>query len=81
MVSQYVLFEEAIINLTEFVDSRLRRSPPDRTSAVPYGQPGKTPRVSRGKRHAFPPPCPQVGGRSQASQHPATTQDDFEFEE
>src|SRR6516165_4326499 len=26
----------------EFVDSRLRRSPPDRASAVPYGQAGKT---------------------------------------
>src|SRR5438270_5653956 len=25
----------------EFVDSRLRRSPPDRTSAVPYGQAGE----------------------------------------
>jgi putative transposase len=25
----------------EFVDSRLRRSPPDRASAVPYGQAGK----------------------------------------
>jgi hypothetical protein len=24
----------------EFVDSRLRRSPPDRASAVPYGQAG-----------------------------------------
>src|SRR5580692_3844421 len=31
----------------EFVDSRLRRSPPDRASAVPSG-------TSRGKRHAFP---------------------------
>src|SRR5215469_10752606 len=31
----------------EFVDSRLRRSPPDRASAVPYGQAGE-------KRHAFP---------------------------
>src|SRR5580692_11803250 len=30
----------------EFVDSRLRRSPPDRASAVPYGQAGKTLRVS-----------------------------------
>src|ERR1700720_2664728 len=27
--------------------------------------------TSRGKRHAFPPPCPQVGGCPQASQHPA----------
>jgi hypothetical protein len=27
----------------EFVDSRLRRSPPDRASAVPCGQAGKTP--------------------------------------
>src|SRR5215472_16345713 len=26
----------------EFVDSRLRRSPPDRASAVPYGQAGET---------------------------------------
>src|SRR5882762_3769263 len=25
----------------EFVDSRLRRSPPDRASAVPYGQAGE----------------------------------------
>src|SRR2546421_1173801 len=39
----------------EFEDSRLRRSPPDRASAVAYGQAG-------GKRNAFPPPCPQVGG-------------------
>src|SRR6266550_8660659 len=46
----------------EFEDSRLRRSPPDRASAVPYGQAG-------GKRDAFPPPCPQVGGCPQASQH------------
>ena len=30
----------------EFVDSRLRRSPPDRASAVPYGQAGETPCVS-----------------------------------
>ena len=44
------------------LDSRLRRSPPDRASAVPYGQAGK-------KCHAFPPPCPQVGGCPQASQH------------
>src|SRR5436189_4602704 len=49
----------------EFVDSRLRRSPPDRASAAPYGQGGE-------KRYAFPPPCPQVGGCPQASQHPAT---------
>ena len=39
----------------EFVDSRLRRSPPDRASAVPLW-------TSPGKRYAFPPPCPQVGG-------------------
>src|SRR2546430_4030720 len=56
----------------EFVDSRLRRSPPDRASAVPYGQAGE-------KRYAFPPPCPQVGGCPQASQHPATRQDEFDF--
>src|SRR5690348_1058189 len=30
----------------EFVDSRLRRSPPDRASAVPYGQAGETQCVS-----------------------------------
>src|SRR6201988_3470439 len=30
----------------EFVDSRLRRSPPDRASAVPLDKPGKTPCVS-----------------------------------
>ena len=30
--------------------------------------------TSRGKRYAFPPPCPQVGGCPQASQHPATRQ-------
>src|SRR5215471_17780480 len=30
----------------EFVDSRLRRSPPDRASAVPMGKPGKTQCVS-----------------------------------
>jgi hypothetical protein len=30
----------------EFVDSRLRRSPPDRASAVPYEQAGETPCVS-----------------------------------
>jgi hypothetical protein len=29
----------------------------------------------------FPPPCPQVGGCPQASQHPATTQDEFNFGE
>ncbi len=46
----------------EFVDSRLRRSPP----AAPRGPLW----TSRGKRHAFPPPCPQVGGCPQASQHP-----------
>src|SRR5437764_911720 len=28
----------------EFVDSRLRRSPPDRASAVPYGQAGENAR-------------------------------------
>ena len=54
----------------EFVDSRLRRSPPDRASAVPDW-------TSRGKRYAFPPPCPQVGGCPQASQHPATRQDEL----
>jgi hypothetical protein len=37
--------------------------------------------TSRGKRHAFPPPCPQVGGCPQASQHPATRQDEFDFGE
>src|SRR5204862_5546532 len=58
----------------EFVDSRLRRSPPDRASAAPYGQGGE-------KRYAFPPPCPQVGGCPQASQHPATRQDEFDFGE
>ena len=36
--------------------------------------------TSRGKRHAFPPPCPQVGGCPQASR-PATTQDEFNFGE
>src|SRR5207248_11214541 len=36
---------------------------------------------SRGKRDAFPPPCPQVGGCPQASQHPATTRDEFDFGE
>src|ERR1700739_1475440 len=30
----------------EFVDSRLRRSPPDRASAIPLDKPGKTPCVS-----------------------------------
>ena len=30
----------------EFVDSRLRRCPPDRASAVPMDKPGKTPCVS-----------------------------------
>ena len=45
----------------EFVDSRLRRYPPDRASAVPYGQ-------ARENASAFPPPCPQVGGCPQASQ-------------
>src|SRR5207302_4819459 len=58
----------------EFVDSRLRRSPPDRASAAPYGQAGE-------KRYAFPPPCPQVGGCPQASQHSATRQDQFDFGE
>src|SRR5947207_8427393 len=47
----------------EFVDSRLRRSPPDRASAVPYGQAGEN-------AMRFPRPCPQVGGCPQASQHP-----------
>ena len=28
----------------------------------------RSPRTSRGKRNAFPPPCPQVGGCPQASQ-------------
>src|SRR2546429_7124320 len=54
----------------ELEDSRLRRSRPDRASAVPYGQAG-------GKRNAFPPPCPQVGGCPQASQYATTTRDDF----
>src|SRR6266478_9761325 len=36
---------------------------------------------SRRKRDAFPPPCPQVGGCPQASPHPATTQDEFDFGE
>ena len=58
----------------EFVDSRRRRSPPDRASAVPYGQAGEN-------ANAFPPPCPQVGGCPQASQHPATRRDDFDFGE
>ena len=35
--------------------------------------------TSRGKRHAVPPPCPQVGGCPQASQHSATRQDQFDF--
>jgi putative transposase len=44
----------------EFMDSRLRRCPPDRASAVPYGQAGENAR-------RFP-ACPQVGGCPQASQ-------------
>jgi hypothetical protein len=28
-------------------------------------------------RDVLPPPCPQVGGCPQASQHPATKQDEF----
>ena len=36
--------------------------------------PARSPMDSRGKRYAFPPPCPQVGGCPQASQHPATRQ-------
>src|SRR6516165_10563726 len=53
----------------EFVDSRLRRSPPDRASAVPMDK--------LGKRNAFPPPCPQVGGCPQASQQPQQRCDNF----
>jgi hypothetical protein len=30
----------------------------------------RSPMDKLGKRHAFPPPCPQVGGCPQASQHP-----------
>src|SRR6201998_4310503 len=58
----------------EFVDSRLRRSPPDRASAVPYGQAGEN-------AMRFPRPCPQVGGCPQASEHAATTPDEFDFGE
>src|SRR5439155_26070283 len=32
-------------------------------------------------RAAFPLPCPQGGGCPQASPHPATTQDEFDFRE
>jgi putative transposase len=39
----------------------------------PMDKPGKTQCVS--------PPCPQVGGCPQASQHPATTRDGFDFGE
>ena len=46
----------------KLVDSRLRRSPPDRVRRGPRW-------TSRGKRPAFPPPGPQVGGCPQASQH------------
>src|SRR6516225_4109954 len=53
----------------EFVDSRLRRSPPDRASAVPMDK--------LGKRNAFPPPCPQVGGCPQASQQPQQRCENF----
>ena len=37
--------------------------------------------IGRGKRDAFPLPCPQVGGCPQASQPPATTRDEFDFGE
>jgi hypothetical protein len=43
--------------------------------------PARSPMDKLGKRHAFPPPCPQVGGCPQASQHPATRQDEFDFGE
>ena len=36
--------------------------------------PARSPMDNRGKRYAFPPPCPQLGGCPQASQHPATRQ-------
>ena len=55
------------------MDSRLRRSPPDRASAVPMDKPGK--------RNAFPPPCHRSAAAPQASQHAGTTRDDFDFGE
>ena len=32
--------------------------------------PARSPMDKPGKRHAFPPPCPPLGGCPQASQHP-----------
>jgi len=43
--------------------------------------PARSPMDQPGKRHAFSPPCPQVGGCPQASQHPAARQDEFDFGE
>jgi hypothetical protein len=56
----------------EFVDSRLRRSPPDRTSAVPYGQAGEN-------AMRFPYLAHRSTAAQQASHHATTTRDDFVF--
>src|ERR1700730_13448768 len=57
-----------------FVDRRGPPTPPPACprQRAPLGKSGE-------KRHAFPPPCPQVGGCPQASQHPAARQDEFDF--
>src|SRR5215470_2562919 len=56
----------------EFVDSRRRRCPPDRASAVPYGQAG-------GNAMRFPHLAHRLAAAPQASQHSATARDDFDF--
>src|SRR5712671_1961622 len=55
----------------EFVDSRLRRSPPDRASAVPYGQAGEN-----------APRFPHLAHRSAAAHklHSATATTRYEFD-
>src|SRR5215470_1142535 len=56
----------------EFVDSRRRRCPPDRASAVPYGQAGEN-------AMRFPHLAHRLAAAPQASQHSATARDDFDF--
>src|ERR1700732_4726105 len=68
----------------EFVDSRPRLYPAaPRRRPPPPPPPAARPQKGHGGKTPlrFPPPCPQVGGCPQASQHPAARQDEFDFGE
>src|SRR5690349_23251635 len=55
----------------EFVDSRLRRSPPDRASAVPYGQAGEN-------AMRFPHLAHRSAAAHKLHSTPAARQDEFD---